>query len=58
MIKGTSRKIFQITSSVRSGKTDVGTPQENCTRRLSPKRLPRKKNELPIVVTPYAQIGQ
>lgn len=30
--------------------TDDVTPQLNCTRRLSPKRLPKKKNEFPIVV--------
>lgn len=29
---------------------DDVTPQLNCTRRLSPKRLPKKKNEFPIVV--------
>jgi hypothetical protein len=30
-------------------------PQENCTRRLSARRLPRKKNELPRVVAPYTK---
>jgi hypothetical protein len=48
-------EVIKLTSSVRSGRTDVGMPHENCTRRLSARRLPRNMNELPRVVAPYSK---